>query len=124
MMRIAKLFLLLAAAAPGLSQGEDEPYFALSSSRTFGSNGKPSVEFSAWNVDSLELRVYRVEDPLKFFQQLENAHQFGGSVPRPPRRPTLLERVHSWKRGLRANIRRSLRAQFTDSPSAHFEDVL
>ena len=40
-------------------------------------------------------------------------------MPRPPRERTLLERVHAWKRGLRANIRRSLRAQFTESPSAH-----
>ena len=85
MMRTAKLLLLLVVAAPGLGQDENAPYFSLSSSHTFASNGKPSVEFSAWNVDSLEFRVYRVNDPLQFFQQLENAHQFGGSVPRPPR---------------------------------------
>src|ERR1044071_3337028 len=119
MMRIAKLLLLLLVAAPGLGQDENAPYFSLSSSHTFPSNGKPSVEFSAWNVDSLEFRVYRVNDPLVFFQQLEDAHQFGGNVARPPRERTLLERVHAWKRGLRANIRRNLRAQFTESPSAH-----
>jgi len=120
----AKLVLLLAAAALGLGQSESEPYFALSTNRTFGTNGKPSVDFSAWNVDALEFRVYRVEDPLKFFQQLDDAHQFGGRAPEPPREKTLLERVHSWKRGLRARIRLSLRAQFTESPSAHFESLL
>ena len=36
-----RLLLLMAAAAIGLSQSEDEPYFALSSSQTFGANGKP-----------------------------------------------------------------------------------
>src|SRR5579883_722499 len=111
-----RLALVLSAAATGLSQGESEPYFALSSARTFGPHGKPSVSMTAWNVDSLQFRVYRVHDPVQFFQQLEDAHQFGGSAPRPGRKRTLLETVHSWKRGLRANIRRSLRAQFTEAP--------
>src|SRR5271157_2330380 len=116
-----RLMLLLAAAAPGLSQGESEPYFALSSGRTFGTNGRPTVALSAWKVDSLEFRVYRVDDPMKFFEQIEDAHQFGGRGPRPPHERTLLERIHLWKHGLRTEIRRRLRAQFTESPSAHFE---
>src|SRR5579862_7225191 len=119
-----RMLLALALAAPGLGQGENEPYFALAASRTFASNSKPSVEVSSLNVDSLEFRVYRVEDPLQFFQQIENPHQFGGRAPVPPRERTLLERFHGWKRGLRAGIRRGLRAQFTESPSAHFESLL
>jgi uncharacterized protein YfaS (alpha-2-macroglobulin family) len=111
--------LLLAVAACGLGQGENEPYFSLSSSRTFPSNGKPSIRVSAWKVDSLEFRVYRVADPVQFFQQIENPHQFGAASPAPPRERTLLERIHAWKRHLRADIRRSLRGQFTESPSAH-----
>ncbi|HEV2447276.1 MAG TPA: MG2 domain-containing protein [Candidatus Sulfopaludibacter sp.] len=112
--------LLLAAAAPGLSQSENEPYFALSSGRTFGANSRPSVSLSAWNVDSLEFRVYRVDDPEKFFEQIEDPHRFGGRAPQPPRERTMLERIHLWKHALRTQIRRSLRAQFTESPSAHF----
>jgi len=118
-----RLFLLLAAAAAVLGQSENEPYFALSSNRTFASNSKPSIGLSAWNVDSLEFRVYRVEDPLKFFEQIEDPHQFGAQTPKPPRQRTLLERIHLWKRALRADIRRSLRAQFTESPSAHFASL-
>ncbi len=121
--KLFRLLVLFAAAAAGLSQSENEPYFALSSFRTFGSNGKPQVGLSAWNVDSLEFRVYRVQDPLKFFQQIEDPHQFGGRAPQPPRERTLLERIHYWKHGLRTDIRRSLRAQFTESPSAHFESL-
>src|SRR6185369_11861577 len=120
----ARLFLLLAAAAPGLGQGENDPYFSLATIRTFASNGKPSVELSALNVDSLEFRVYRVEDPIKFFQQIENPHQFGGRAAPPPRERTAIERIRGWKRGLRAGIRRSLRAQFSESPSAHLERFL
>ena len=122
--RSLRLLTLVAAAAIGLSQSEEEPYFALFSSQTFGTNGKPNVALNAWNVDSLAFRVYRINDPVKFFEQLEDPHQFGGSVARPPRDRTLLERLHIWKRGLHAQIRRALRAQFTEPPSQHFENWL
>jgi uncharacterized protein YfaS (alpha-2-macroglobulin family) len=118
MRAMTKVALLLAAAACMLGQSENEPYFALSTSSTFASNGTVTVGLTAWNVDALEFRVYRVQDPLKFFQQIEDPHRFGGRAPQPPRRRTLLERIHSWKRSLRADVRRSLRGQFTESPSA------
>jgi uncharacterized protein YfaS (alpha-2-macroglobulin family) len=119
-----RLMLLMAAVATGLSQTEDEPYFELSSSQTFGTHGKPKIALNAWNVDSLAFRVYRINDPVKFFAQLEDPHRFGGSVARPPRNRTLLERLSEWKRGLHAHIRRALRSQFTEPPSAHFESWL
>src|SRR5450759_4678384 len=122
-MKLLRILLLLMLAAPGLSQSEDEPYFSLSSQRTFGANTKPSVALNAWNVAELEFRVYRVNDPVQFFQQLESAHQFGGRAPRPPHQRTLLESIHAWKHGLRTSIRRGLRNQFTESPSAHLENA-
>jgi uncharacterized protein YfaS (alpha-2-macroglobulin family) len=118
-----RTLVLMALVVPGIGQMEDAPYFSLSSNRTFGANGQPSVTMSAWNVDALEFRVYRVNDPVKFFQQLQDPHQFGGSVRRPSQKPTLLELVHRWKRDLRASIRRALRGQFTEPPSAHFEKL-
>ncbi|MCX6629556.1 MAG: MG2 domain-containing protein, partial [Candidatus Solibacter sp.] len=121
MMKLPRVLMLLMLAAPGLGQSEDEPYFSLSSMRTFGAGGKPSVSLSAWNVAALEFRVYRIDDPVQFFQQLESAHEFGGRAARPPNQRTLLERIHAWKHGLRTNIRRGLRGQFTESPSAHWE---
>ena len=84
--------------------------------------GKPSVSLNAWNVAELEFRVYHINDPVQFFQQLESAHEFGGHVPRPPHQRTLLENIHAWKHGLRTSIRRGLRNQFTESPSAHWRD--
>jgi uncharacterized protein YfaS (alpha-2-macroglobulin family) len=122
--RIVRAVLLFGAGALALGQGENEPYFALSSNATFASNGKPVVSMSAWNVEKLEFRVYRVNDPVKFFEQVEDPHQFGMSSTRPTRKPTLLERIHAWKHGLRTEIRSSLRAQFTESPSAHMEGAL
>src|SRR5579872_1933489 len=122
--RVSRALLLLPLILPGIGQNEEEPYFSLSSNRTFGSNSKPSIAMTAWNVDSMEFRVYRVNDPVKFFTQLEDPHQFGGRVPRPTHSPTLLERLHSWKHDLRTNLRREMRSQFTESPSQHFESVL
>jgi uncharacterized protein YfaS (alpha-2-macroglobulin family) len=119
-MKLSRILLLSLLAASGLCQEESTPYFALYTTRTFGSGVTPQVGLSAWNVDSLEFRIYRVNDPLKFFQQLDSPHEFGGAAPKPPKTRTLLERIHSWKRGMRAGIRRGLRGQFTESPSAHF----
>jgi uncharacterized protein YfaS (alpha-2-macroglobulin family) len=121
--QLLRVLLLLLLAAPGLSQPEDEPYFSLSSARTFGAGAKTSVALTAWNVDTLEFRVYRIDDPVQFFEQLESAHEFGGRAPRPPHQRTWLERIHAWKHGLRTGIRRGLRGQFTDSPSAHWENA-
>jgi alpha-2-macroglobulin len=121
MRSILRVLTLFAAAAAALSQSEDEPYFSLASQHTYASHGKPSILLSAWNVDALDFRVYRVSDPLKFFQQIEDPHQFGGRAPQPDHELTPIERFHEWKRTLRARIRRSLRAQFTESVSAHFE---
>jgi hypothetical protein len=90
---------------------EAEPYFALNSLRSWDSGTKPSVSLTAWSVDVLEFRVYRVNDPVRFFEQIESPHSFGGRAPRPPHETTLLERIRNWKHGTRANIRRSLRAQ-------------
>lgn len=122
--RTLRVFLLFAVAAAMRGQREGEPYFALSSFRTFDSGGRPSVSLSAWNVDALEFRVYRINDPVRFFQQLEDPHRFGIQTPRPPHERTPLELIRSWKRTFRADIRRSLRAQFTESPSSHFESLL
>ena len=109
-MKPLRALVLLALAAPGLCQPEAEPYFALNSFKTWGSGGKPSISLNSWGVDALEFRVYRVNDPVRFFEQLESPHNFGGHAPRPPREATLLERIRSWKHGTRADIRRGLRA--------------
>jgi alpha-2-macroglobulin len=121
LMRALRFLALFAAAVAALSQSEDEPYFSLMSQRTFASQSKPSIFMSAWNVDALDFRVYRVKDPLEFFKLIEDPHQFGGRAPTPVRDLTPLERFHEWKRELRAGIRRNIRAQFTESVSAHFE---
>ena len=102
---LARVVLLLAVAAAGLGQSEDKPYFSLQSSHTFGSNGAPNVALTSSNVESLDFRVYRINDPVQFFEQMEDPHEFGGHSPRPPHEISFLEAIHDWKASLRAAVR-------------------
>jgi uncharacterized protein YfaS (alpha-2-macroglobulin family) len=98
-----------------LSVRAQEPagYFSLNSSRTYAPGQKVSVDMWAQNVDTLEFRVYRVNDPVKFFTDLGDAHQFGGRAVPPPHKLTWLERFHNWKHSIFVSVRDFFRVQFT-----------
>lgn len=117
---LVRLSIGLALAAPVICQDEAQPYFTLSSQRTFGSHDKASVMLSGWHVDAVQIRVYRVKDAVEFFAHLEDIHSFGLQAPRRGGKRTLIERIHDWKRELRREIRLNLRGQFTESPRAQF----
>lgn len=114
-----RLALAFAAVAPVTCQNEAEPYFSLSSSRTYGSSEKPQIMLSAYGVPALKIRVYRVNDPVEFARKMEDLHSFGGRAPRRAGKLSVIERFHNWKRGVRRDIRLRLREQFSESPSAH-----
>ena len=105
--------LVIIVSSFAFAQAEKQGFFSLNSSKTFAPGQKVSVDVWAQDVDTLEFRVYRVNDPVKFFEQLGDIHQFGGRAPRPPHRVTWLERFHNWKRGMFVWIRDVFRAQFT-----------
>jgi uncharacterized protein YfaS (alpha-2-macroglobulin family) len=117
LMRIA---FAIAIAVP-LNCQSDYSYFSLSSNKTFGSDEEPSVNLTGVDIKAVQIRVYHVNDPVKFYSELEDTHSFGGTNPRPEGKRTWLEMIHDWKRGLRRDIRADLRAQFSEPPSAHFE---
>ena len=65
-----------------------------------GPGEKPAIQMWSQGVDSLEFRVYRVKDPILFFQKLEDVHRFGtGSEPRKAK-------VSSWRSSSRNSERR------------------
>lgn len=104
---------LLALSFPSVAQqDESQPYFSLSSNRTFGPGERPAIQFWGHGVEALQFRVYRVNDPVAFFERLEDEHQFGGRAPRRPRELTPLERFHRWKARTRTWVRNIFRAQF------------
>ncbi len=104
---------ILAALFAFAQEPEPAGYFSLNSTRTYAPGQKVSIDMWAQHVDTLEFRVYRVNDPVKFFTDLGDIHQFGGRVPPPPHKLTWLERFHNWKHGVFASIRDFFRAQYT-----------
>ncbi|HVZ19190.1 MAG TPA: MG2 domain-containing protein, partial [Terriglobales bacterium] len=107
---LVPLFLLFACC---LFAQEESGYFSLTSNKTYAPGQKPTISVWATHADQLEFRVYRVNDPVKFFSRLADPHQFGGRVPQPPHTKTWLERFHDWKHRIFAWIRDFFRHQFT-----------
>src|SRR5437762_10003583 len=113
--RALPAILLLACLLPVPAQDGNQPYFSLSSSKTYAPGEKPGIQMWSQNVDTLEFRVYRVRDPILFFQRLEDVHRFGaGAAPRRNRKElTFIERFHALKVRARTAVRNGLRAQYT-----------
>src|SRR5262245_15429944 len=121
---IALIFVATAFGIPEL-RGQataGEPYFSLSSDKTFKSDQQPSIHLYASNVKSLEFRVYRVNDAVEFFKGLEDLHSFGGRARRLPQELTLIERFHRLKSDLRFRIVNTFRAQYTKDSRAAIRD--
>ena len=101
---IAALFILFLAFLQvtnlqlSAQDADTESWFSLTSEKTFMTGEKPEIGVNAHNVKQLEFRVYRVNDPVKFFSQMEELHNFGGTGPAMPKQAhTWLEKFHAWK---------------------------
>jgi hypothetical protein len=108
------LLLLAAAAAPAQDKAVS---FNLSTSKTFAPGEQPTIHLYTHNVDALEFRVYRVNDPVKFMENLRELHSFGPEQgflgkERIDER-TWLEKFHDWKTNLWESIRDFFRGQFS-----------
>ncbi len=112
---IVAILLLHTLLAPLFAQESDaQPYFSLTSERTYLPGEKVGVAVYSHNVSALQFRVYRVNDPIKFFGQLQEMHSFGGQAPRLPKQAhTWLERFHAWKHRIWAWVRDFIRTQFS-----------
>ena len=110
-----KRFLLLLSLTVLLSGQTDEqqPFFSLTSAETYATGEKPHIQISAVDVKDLDFRVYKINDPVKFFREIPDPHQFGGQAPRPEREPTLIERFHALKASWHTQMRFVVRDQFT-----------
>jgi len=111
------LFLLLVqfVNTPVVAQ-DNEPasWFSLTTQRTYLPGEKPEIAVNTHNEKQLEFRIYRVKNPVKFFSQMQELHNFGGQAPALPRQAhTWLEKFHAWKHRIWAWIRDFVRAQFS-----------
>ncbi len=110
-LKLCTTLVLLFTALPALAR---EPYFSLSSDRSYMPGEKPVVNVSSTGVETLEFRVYRVQDPLQFFQKLDDVHSFGRFSPKEQvEERTWLERFHDWKHELWVQLRDFVRGQFS-----------
>jgi alpha-2-macroglobulin len=110
------LALLLPARSAGAQPsdaGDTRPAFSLASRQIWTSKEHPAIDLMFRRVSSLDFRVYRVEDPLKFFAGLRDPHELGSEAPVVPQEQTLLERIARWKAAQRDRIRGFIRAQFS-----------
>ena len=108
-------FFFSAALAP--AHAARAVSFNVSTNRTFSPDEKPTIHLYARDVDELEFRVYRVNDPEKFLTNLPDLHSFGQNESFGPKEQiderTWLERFHDWKHHIWYLIRHFFRGQFS-----------
>ncbi len=110
------LFALLAALVLTSNPFARAQSFNLSTSKTFAPGDKPTIHLYTHDVDSLEFRIYRVDDPVKFVENLKELHSFGSDYSYGAEHideRTWLEKFHDWKAQLWARIRDFFRYQFS-----------
>src|SRR5579884_3094149 len=122
--RLLVAAILATAITPGIGQTEDTPYFALSSAKTFAPGENASVQLNAYGIDALDFRVYHVDDPVKFFEQLDDSHTFGGRAPQPKRELTAIERFHRFKHRWRMRMINFVREQYDPDTRAMIRDAM
>ncbi|HKR13424.1 MAG TPA: MG2 domain-containing protein [Pyrinomonadaceae bacterium] len=93
-----------------------KPFFSLSTNRTFGTAENPRMWVDYRGIDKLDFRVYRVNDPQRFFTQLSNPHQMGEYEQEQltttiQQKPSLLERLRAIKTWAYSGLRNYLRTQ-------------
>jgi hypothetical protein len=92
-----------------------KPFFSLSTNRSYRTDERARLSTSYQGIDHLDFRVYKVLDPVKFFQQLPNPHQIGedekDDIERDYQRTSVLERTHSVKSWIYGSIQEYVRGQ-------------
>jgi uncharacterized protein YfaS (alpha-2-macroglobulin family) len=97
-----------------------KPFFSLHTNRTYAPTDRARVWVNYRGVESLDFRVYRVKDPVKFFRRLDNPHQVGEDEEAEvgkavEKKPTFLERLRalkSWGYGhVKTYVRQQLQNQ-------------
>ncbi len=125
-MRGKLILLLLLVIVFGLPAGGQRSgvFFSLSANKTFLPGEKVSIRLDGNGVDTLEFRVYKVNDPVQFFEKLEDPHSFGHVSPKEQiEAPTWVERYHDWKRGLWIEVRDFFRYQYSGRVRARIRET-
>lgn len=121
-----------ASFTPGLNGSsnattDSKPFFSLSTHRTYGTAESARVWLDYRGLDNLDFRVYRIEDPTKFFAQLTNPHQIGEDENEEiattlSSHPSPLERMRSFKAWAYSGIKSYVRSQLRLDARKIFND--
>lgn len=95
-----------------------KPFFSLTTNQSFRTDERALLSASYQGVEHLDFRVYRVNDPVKFFQQLPDPHQIGEDEKDEIEHdygqwPSVLELSHSVKSRIYSAIKEYVRDQLT-----------
>ena len=91
-------------------------YFSLSTNRTYSTADRARVWINYGGIDYLDFRVYRVQDPVKFFGGLENPHKMGDKETREfvgtlSKEPSAIEKIRSFKVSVFKSFKNYFRSQ-------------
>ena len=80
-----------------------KPFFSLHTNHTYATTDRARLWVNYRGVESLDFRVYKVKDPVKFFRQLDNPHQVGEDEEAEvgksvEKKPTFLEKLRQLSR--------------------------
>jgi hypothetical protein len=125
-LQAVSLLAVLCLSFPAAHAQDRSVSFNLSTSKTFAPGEQPKIHLYTHNVDALEFRVYRVNDPVKFMENLRELHSFGPEAglldkERIDER-TRLEKFHDWKANLWERIRDFFRHQFSHAARTALRD--
>ncbi|HEX3252942.1 MAG TPA: MG2 domain-containing protein [Pyrinomonadaceae bacterium] len=99
-----------ATPTPTVSVSSAQPYFSLTTNRSYSPNESARLWASYQNIEYLDFRVYRIKDPNKFFKQLDDPHEMGEKEKEQISQgygasPSLLDRTHRFKTSLFAVVK-------------------
>jgi len=121
--RSLAVLLIVFFAFSGVASAD--PYFSISTDRTYHPGENITLHIYSRDVHGLEFRLYRVLDPIAFFEKLDDVHSFGihSGEQEQIDQPTLLERFADWKHDIWVEIRDFIREQFSARARAEIREA-
>lgn len=104
------------AASGSGSTTQYKPYFSLSTNRTYGTADRARVWINYVGIDHMDIRVYRVGDPVKFFKELKDPHNMGEGekiqiASTLKKEPSAVEKIRDFKVSIFKSIKDYFRNQ-------------
>ncbi len=116
-----------ASAAPSVAPAL-KPSFSLATNRTYGSTDRAKIYVNYQGIDALDFRIYKIQDPAKFFKQLNDPHQMGEAEAHDNEtvneakesKPGLLEKLHDFKTSIWGGVKNYFRKQLNHESRVEF----